>query len=414
MSPAPRDVRSVDVVVVGGGIVGLGVALAVLELRPGASLAVLEKEQALASHQTGRNSGVIHAGVYYKPGSLKAKTCALGRVLLERFCEEHDVPFERCGKVIVATGEEEVPRLDELERRGRANGLGGIRRLSKDELREREPHASGIAGLLVPETSIVDYSQVAKAYAAELGRRGASVIREAKVLSMAERGERVRVESTQGAFETCALIACAGLESDRVAAAAGLRPVVRIVPFRGEYWMLARERSHLVRNLIYPVPDPAFPFLGVHFTRRIGTGSGAGKPPTIEAGPNAVLALAREGYSKASFRARDAWEIASWPGFWRMARRHWRAGLHEQARSLSRSAFARACAALVPEVTPRDLVPGGVGVRAQAVGRDGVLLDDFALLEAPRMVHVLNAPSPAATASLAIGRHVAEKAARWV
>jgi L-2-hydroxyglutarate oxidase LhgO len=410
---ASVDVRLVDVLVVGGGIVGLATALALLELRPGASLVVLEKEESLASHQTGRNSGVIHAGVYYKPGSLKATLCTQGRRMLERFCEEHDVPFERCGKVILATSAAQLAQLDELERRAHANGVEGVERLSAEEVREREPQAVGVAGLFVAATGVVDYRAVASAYATELARRGADIVTGARAASVALRGDRVTVESTQGAFEARALIACAGLESDRVARMAGLEPDVAIIPFRGEYWMLAPERSHLVRNLIYPVPDPKFPFLGVHFTRRIVTPGAAG-PLRIEAGPNAVLSLAREGYTRASFHPRDAWDIARWPGFWRMARKHWRAGLHEQARSLSRAAFARACAELVPEVAPDDLVVGGAGVRAQAVGRDGSLIDDFALVEAPRMVHVLNAPSPAATASLAIGKHVAERAARWV
>jgi L-2-hydroxyglutarate oxidase len=406
-------VRAVDVLVVGGGIVGLATALAILELRPGASLVVLEKEEAIASHQTGRNSGVIHAGVYYKPGSLKATTCTQGRRMLERFCEEHDVPFERCGKVIVATSAAQLTQLEELERRARANGVEGVERLSGDGVREREPHARGVAGLFVAATGVVDYRAVAAAYVTELARRGADIVTGARAAAIAVRGERVTVESSRGAFEARALVACAGLESDRVARMAGLEPGVAIIPFRGEYWMLAPERSHLVRNLIYPVPDPSFPFLGVHFTRRI-TAPGDGARPRIEAGPNAVLAMAREGYTRTSFDPRDAWEIARWPGFWRMARRNWRAGLHEQARSLSRGAFARACAQLVPEVEAGDLVGGGAGVRAQAVGRDGALIDDFALVEGPRMVHVLNAPSPAATASLAIGRHVAGRAARWV
>jgi L-2-hydroxyglutarate oxidase len=413
VAPASVDVRAIDVVVVGGGIVGLATALATLELRPGASLAVLEKEPSIASHQTGRNSGVIHAGLYYKPGSLKATTCARGRLLLERFCERHDVPMERCGKVVVATRKEELPRLEELERRGHANGLEGIRRISREEIREKEPYASGVAGLFVPETGIVDYRAVATAYRKELEGRGGTLVTGARVLAIASRDDRVRVESTAGAFEARVLVACAGLESDRVARMSGLDPGVAIVPFRGEYWMLAPERSHLVRNLIYPVPDPAFPFLGVHFTRRIAAPRD-GAPSRVEAGPNAVLALAREGYTRTSIRPRDAWDVATWPGFWRMARKHWRAGLAEQARSLSRSAFARACAALVPEVTANDLVVGGAGVRAQAVRRDGALLDDFAFAEGSRMVHVINAPSPAATASLAIGQDVAERAVRWV
>jgi L-2-hydroxyglutarate oxidase len=396
----------VDAVVVGGGIVGLASALALKDRKPGASVLVLEKESALAAHQTGRNSGVIHSGLYYKPGSLKAETCARGRMLLQRFCEEHDVPFERCGKVVVATTAGEVPALDEIERRGRANGLTGVRRIGPDELREREPHAAGVAALHVPETGIVDYGEVARAYARALAHNGVEVKTGAKATAIEARAGTVIVESTGGEVEARVLVACAGLDSDRVARLAGLAVDVAIVPFRGEYWMLAPERAHLVKHLIYPVPDPAFPFLGVHFTRRIGGG--------VEAGPNAVLALAREGYRRSSFDARDAWDVARWPGFWRMAGRHWRAGIREQLRSMSRSGFARSCATLVPEVGPGDLVPGGAGVRAQAVRRDGALVDDFAFAEAERMVHVLNAPSPAATASLAIGEHVAERAARWL
>jgi L-2-hydroxyglutarate oxidase len=398
--------RHADAVLVGGGIVGLATGLALLTARPGLSLTLLEKEGTVAAHQTGHNSGVIHAGLYYKPGSLKARMCARGREMLERFCVEHAVPFERCGKVVVATEADEVPRLDELERRGRANGLDGLRRIGADELREHEPHAAGVAALLVRETGIVDYREVARAYARELTRRGASIVTSALVTAIHRRGERVVVSSNAGEIEARVLVGCAGLGSDRLARMAGLETDVAIVPFRGEYWTLAKERSHLVRNLIYPVPDPSFPFLGVHFTRRI-TGE-------IEAGPNAVLAFAREGYGRASFSARDAWAVARWPGFWRMARKHWRAGAGEQLRSLSRAAFARACARLVPAVTARDLAPGGAGVRAQAIARDGTLVDDFAIREAERMVHVINAPSPAATASLAIGEEIAARALTWL
>jgi len=396
----------VDAVLIGGGIVGLATALALLAARPGTALVVLEKEAQLGAHQTGHNSGVIHAGLYYKPGSLKAAMSARGRRLLERFCEEHDVPYERCGKVVVATASDEVARLDELERRGRANGLGGIARWTPAQLNEREPHAAGVAALFVPETGIVDYARVVREYAVEVRRRGGEIRTGERVTGIQKRGGRVVIESTSGSLEARVLVACAGLESDRVAHMAGLAIDVAIVPFRGEYWMLAPQRSSLVRHLIYPVPDPAFPFLGVHFTRRIRGG--------IEAGPNAVLALKREGYARSSFDARDAWEIARWPGFWRLARRHWQNGLREQARSLSRSAFARACARLVPEVRPEDLAPGGAGIRAQAVARDGSLVDDFAITEGERMVHVINAPSPAATASLAIGEEVAARALRWL
>ena len=397
---------TVDVVVLGGGIVGLATALGVVARRQDASVAVLEKEQALSSHQTGHNSGVIHTGLYYKPGSLKARTCARGRELLEGFCHEHGVRVDRCGKVVVATRADQVPRLEELERRGRANGVSGLRRMAMGELREREPHAAGVQALLVPETAIVDYREVAAAYARELARRGCSVHTGAAAMATHRRGNGIVVASTAGDVHARVLVACAGLASDRVARMAGLDLDVAIVPFRGEYWMLAPQSTHLVKHLIYPVPDPAFPFLGVHFTRRIGGG--------VEAGPNAVLAWKREGYARASFDVTDAWEIARWPGFWRMARKHWRAGLNEQARSWSAAAFARTCAALVPELTERDIVPGGAGVRAQAVARDGTLLDDFAITQAERMVHVVNAPSPAATASLAIGEHVAELALRWL
>jgi L-2-hydroxyglutarate oxidase len=397
---------NVDAIVVGGGIVGLGTALAILRTRPGTSLVVLEKEPRLGAHQTGHNSGVIHAGLYYKPGSLKARMCARGRILLERFCEEHGVSFERCGKVIVATGDEELPRLDELERRGRANGLTRLKRIDAIQLREREPHAAGVAALLVPETGIVNYSDVLRAFAAEVSRCGGEVRTAARVIDIERRGNRVIAESSSGNVEARVLVACAGLDSDRVARAAGLEADVAIVPFRGEYWTLAPERKGLVKHLIYPVPDPALPFLGVHFTRRLGG--------DIEVGPNAVLALKREGYARASFDRRDFWDVMRWPGFWRMASKHWRNGLREQLRSLSRRAFARACAALVPEITARDLTAPGAGVRAQALARDGSLVDDFAVIEAERMVHTLNAPSPAATASLAIGEDLAARALRWL
>lgn len=406
MASASAGVESVDAVVVGGGVVGLATALALLASRPGTSVVVLEKEARLAAHQTGHNSGVIHAGLYYKPGSLKARTCARGRALLESFCTDNGVPFERCGKVVVATTPDEVPRLEELERRGKANGLMGIRRLTPEQLREKEPHAAGVAALFVAETGIVDYRAVTEAYALVIARRGGHVRTGARVLGMECAGARVVIQSTAGDFEARVLVGCAGLASDRVARMAGLDVGVAIVPFRGEYWTLRAGREGLVRGLVYPVPDPTFPFLGVHFTRRIDG--------SVEAGPNAVLALAREGYTRASFDARDAWAIARWPGFWRMAGRHWRAGLSEQWRSWSKAAFARACAALVPEVTADDLSPGGAGVRAQAIDRAGNLLDDFAIAEGERMVHVLNAPSPAATASLAIGEELAQKALRWL
>lgn len=395
-----------DAVLVGAGIVGLATGLALLAARPELSLTILDKEQAVGTHQTGHNSGVVHAGLYYKPGSAKARTCVRGRALLLRFCEEHGVAVDACGKVVIASQPEEIPRLHELERRAHANGAVGVERIGPEQLREREPHAVGVAALHVSQTAIVDYVEVARAYARELRRRGASILTGAQVMRIERRGPEVVVESTGGDVTATVLIACAGLASDRVARMAGLSPEVAIVPFLGEYWTLAEHRKHLVHDLIYPVPDPTFPFLGVHFTRRIG---GA-----IEAGPNAVLAFAREGYERSSFDLRDVWDTARWPGFWRMARRHWRPGMREQMRSLRSAMFARDCAVLVPEITAGDLVAGGRGVRAQAVARDGTLVDDFAVLEAERMVHVINAPSPAATASLAIGEEIASRALRWL
>ncbi len=390
-----------DVLVIGGGILGCATAMTLATGAPRARVILVEKEDALAAHQTGHNSGVIHAGLYYKPGSLKAKTCAEGRSLLERFCEEHDVPFERCGKVVVATREEHLPRLEELERRGRANGLMGITRLSAEALREHEPHAAGIAGLHVAETGIVDYRKVTEAYARVAKAAGADVILGARVISIVRDAGEVVVTTTRGEHRARALVNCAGLASDRIARLAGVDPGVRIVPFRGEYYELAEDRRGLVKNLIYPVPDPAFPFLGVHFTRRIGG--------EVEAGPNAVLAFAREGYKKTSFSMRDALEIAAFAGTWRLVARHWRTGVGEMWRSLSKAAFTEALRELVPELVATDIVPAGSGVRAQAMRASGDLVDDFHIVEAEGMVHLLNAPSPAATASLAIARTVAER-----
>lgn len=394
-----------DVAVIGGGIVGVATALA-LRRTTRATVTVLEAEDRLAAHQTGHNSGVIHAGLYYKPGSLKARNCTIGREALYRFCAERGVAAERCGKLVVVTTPEEVPALDELERRGRANGLAGLRRLSAGELGGVEPHVRGLAGLFVPETGIVDYAQVTAAMAAELQRRDGEVRTAARVLSLARDGSNLVLTTADGEVRCRFVIACAGLQADRVARRCGVDPGVRIVPFRGEYWELAPERRGLARNLIYPVPDPRFPFLGVHFTRKI---SGA-----VEAGPNAVLAFRREGYRKTSFSLRDTAAVLGAPAFWRLATRYWRTGAAEMWRSASRRAFARALQRLVPEVTAADLRPGGAGVRAQALDRTGHLVDDFHIVEAERQIHVLNAPSPAATASLAIGAHLAALAAeRW-
>jgi len=392
-----------DVVIIGGGIVGLATAMALIR-RHRLSLLVVEAEHGLARHQTGNNSGVIHAGLYYKPGSLKARLCSEGRRALYAFCADRDIRHERCGKVVVATNQAEVPALDELERRGRANGLAGIRRLDAGQMRELEPNVRGVAGLYVDETGIVDYVGVANAYADVVRQHGGEVRTDAGVVRVAPGSNGHVLETTLGPVECASLINCGGLHSDRIARMCGVDPGVQIVPFRGEYYKLRDDRSHLVRNLVYPVPDPRFPFLGVHFTRMIGGG--------VEAGPNAVLALARTGYTRTSFSLRDSWETARFGGFWRMARRYWKTGLGEVHRSFSKRAFLKALQRLLPDLTLADLQPGGAGVRAQAVEPSGALVDDFRIVPAPRMVHVLNAPSPAATASIAIGQYIAETAER--
>jgi L-2-hydroxyglutarate oxidase len=391
---------SVRAVVVGGGIVGLAAARALAatgRVRP----LVLEAEERPASHQTGHNSGVIHSGLYYRPGSRKAEDCAAGREELYEFCRSHGVPHERCGKLVLATRPDELPRLAELERRGRANGLAGLRRLEASQIAEFEPHARGVAALWVPQTGIVDYTAVAAALARGLAEQGVEVRTGARVRGIERASSGFRLACSGNTVEADFLIGCAGLQSDRLARMCGLDPAVRIVPFRGEYHRLAPARESLVRNLIYPVPDPALPFLGVHLTRRIGGG--------IEAGPNAVLAASRDGYRFSTFSLRDTLAVLSWPGFWRMARRHWRTGVYEVRRSIGRRLLARDLRSLVPAIGAADLERWGAGVRAQAVGRDGALLDDFVFAEGPRMLHVVNAPSPAATASLAIGRRIAER-----
>lgn len=393
-----------DVVVAGGGIVGLATALALTE-RHRLRLAVLEAEPRLAVHQTGHNSGVIHSGLYYPPGSAKARLCTAGREALYRFLDEEGLAYRRSGKLVVAVSAEEVPRLDELERRGRANSLVGLRRLTAGEIREREPHAAGVAGLWVEETGLCDYPAVAERIAARVRAAGGEVVTGARVSAVTRErtGGGLVVETPRGAFAAGGLVNCAGLQSDRVARLCGLAPDLRIVPFRGDYYALVPGRRELVSHPIYPVPDPAFPFLGVHFTPHLDGG--------VEVGPNAVPALARQRYRRGAFSLRDTAATLVWPGFWRLAGRHWRTGLAEIGRSLSRAAFARAAARLVPEIEPGDLVAAGCGIRAQAVDRRGRPVDDFRFLRGERTVHVLNAPSPAATAALAIGREIAATAA---
>jgi L-2-hydroxyglutarate oxidase LhgO len=354
-------------------------------------------------HQSGHNSGVIHSGVYYKPGSLKAKLCVTGAAAMVEFCCEHSIPYQVCGKVIVATHEEEFPRLEELRCRGEANALTGLRSIGPEELREIEPHVSGLRALVVPSTGITDYAAVCNQYAKIITERGETILTSAEVKGIQRHGDEITVETSRGDFSAKSLINCAGLFSDRIAHMAGDDPQVMIMPFRGEYYDLIPERSALVRSLIYPVPDPRFPFLGVHFTRRI---SG-----TVDAGPNAVLAFRREGYRRTDFSARDLGSFLAFPGFWRMAAKNWRSGLDEFHRSFSKAAFVRALQRLVPEVRDNDLVPGGSGVRAQALTREGGLVDDFQFVPSGRMLHVLNVPSPAATASLMIGRTIVNTAA---
>ena len=400
--PDSIDSSRVDVAVVGGGIVGLATAMA-LATQHRLSVTVLEAEDRVARHQTGNNSGVIHSGLYYKPGSLKATLCAEGREAMYQFCAEHQIPHERCGKIVVATREAELPALAELERRGKANGLLP-KPLSSEQIKEHEPNIAGIAGLLVEETGIVRYSAVAEAYAEVIRKHGGKVITGARATGVVRVGDGLVVQTAKGEVRARHLVNCGGLESDRVARLCGIEPGVRIVPFRGEYYQLAKSSEHLIRNLVYPVPDPRFPFLGVHFTRMVGGG--------VEAGPNAVLAWARKGYKRLSFNPRDAIEIATFAGTWRMARKYWKTGLGEMYRSFSKRAFLAALQRLLPALTLNDLQPGGAGVRAQAMEPSGAMVDDFRIIESDRMVHVLNAPSPAATASISIGMYIAQTAAR--
>jgi (S)-2-hydroxyglutarate dehydrogenase len=397
------NARRYDVVIVGGGIIGLATAMA-LKSGSQTSLIVLEAEDRLAQHQTGHNSGVIHSGLYYRPDSLKARNCVVGRKAMYRFCQEYGIAHEQCGKVVVATDPRELPALDELERRGRANGLEGLRRLGPEEIREHEPHTSGIAGLLVPETGIADYKQVAQVYADIIRKAGGEIQTKAHVHGCRRYADELVLETSRGAVQCRFLVNCGGLHADDVARICGVDPQLMIIPFRGEYYEIVPERQFLVKNLIYPVPDPRFPFLGVHFTRMIHGG--------VEAGPNAVLAFKREGYSWEDFSAKDTLRMISYPGFWKMASKYWKTGVGEMYRSLSQEAFVKALQKLVPELRMQDVRRAGSGVRAQAVAPDGALLDDFCMVESERMVHVLNAPSPGATASISIGKAIAEMAAK--
>lgn len=397
------ETKVYDVAIVGGGIVGLATGLALISDHPDLRVVILEKEREVGTHQTGHNSGVLHSGIYYRPGSHKARLCVEGARLMREFCAEHAIPVVDCGKVIVAADERELPRLDDLFERGMANGVRGLERIGPERLREIEPHAAGVRAIYSPRTACLDYARVAQAMAGEARRRGVVIQTGAPVTAISRRGGRHIVRTHHDEIQARHLINCAGLYSDVVARMAGAAPEVRIVPFRGEYYLLRPDRRDLVRGLIYPVPDPEFPFLGVHFTRTVHG--------DVEAGPNAVLAFAREGYAWGRVHAAELAGTLTYPGFWRMARRYWRTGLYEVWRSLCKREFVAALRRLVPDLRPEDVARGGSGVRAQAVTPQGQLVDDFSIVQTQDAIHVLNAPSPAATASLAIGRHIAGLAA---
>ncbi len=393
-----------DLAVVGGGIVGLAVARELIRRNPRASVCVLEREADVGMHQTGHSSGVIHAGVYYRPGSLKARLCVEGARELYEYCVERGIASERGGKVILATDPSELARLEELERRGKVNGVPGLRRIDAADIEQIEPHARGIAGLHSPHTGIVDFAAVARSYAADVLDAGGAVATACEVEDVKIEKRRLRLVHARGATEAGHAIFCAGAWADRMAVAAGANPDPRIVPFRGAYLRLKPERRHLVTSLIYPVPDPSLPFLGVHLTRHIDG--------EVLVGPTALIALARDAYSLRTVRHRDVLDTLAWPGAWRMLARWWRTGATELRHAALRSAFVRTAARYVPELRPSDVEPSFAGVRAQALGRDGRLIDDFVFSATPRALHVRNAPSPGATASLAIARHVAEEAER--
>lgn len=401
-----------DLTVIGGGIIGLATAMEIAENYPRVRLLLLEKEDRIAMHQTGHNSGVIHSGIYYKPGSVKAQTCVYGRKALLDFCDRHDIPYDLCGKVIVATHREEIPRLEELLRRGNANGVQGIEMIGPERLKEIEPHTAGIRALYAPTTGIIDFIGVAQAYATRIQSLGGEILTSHEVKNIVQGDGGLIIETPSREFRSKYLINCSGLFSDQIgrmvaryrdSKIAGEEDL-RIVPFRGEYYKVVPERHFLVNRLIYSVPDPEFPFLGIHFTRTLRG--------DVEVGPNAVLAFAREGYRKTDVNLRDMWGVLSYRGFWSMARMHWKSGLGEMYRSISKRAFVKALQRLIPDMQPDDLVSSRAGVRAQAVSATGALVDDFALSQTGNAIHVYNAPSPGATASLAIGKRIVDMAAK--
>lgn len=390
--------RSCDIAIVGAGIVGLAAGLQLIRRHPGIKVVVLEKEKTVASHQTGHNSGVIHSGLYYKPGSLKARLCVEGRNALIQFCKEHGIAHDLCGKIIVATEDRELAGLQELLRRGQANGVPGLREISAEEIREIEPYAAGIRGIHVPGTGITDFRAVSAKYAELIEQGGGEILTGYGVKRIVRESGGIVLETTAGTVHARFAVNCAGLHSNVIARMAGARFGLRIVPFRGEYYELVSSKHYLIKGLVYPVADPRFPFLGVHFTRRITGG--------VEAGPNAVFSFKREGYSRTSFAFGDTFSAALFPGFWKMAAHNWRSGAGEMYRSWSKKAFTRALQKLLPDLTEQDIQPGGSGVRAQALDNFGKLLDDFYFVHQDRILHVCNVPSPAATASLVIGREI--------
>ncbi len=388
-----------DIIIIGAGIVGLATALSILEKNPKLKIVILEKENRVAFHQTGHNSGVIHSGIYYKTGSLKATNTRLGYEKLLNFCDEHKIKYEICGKVIVATKEEEIPYLNILFERGKANGLQNLEYLDEKSIKNYEPNVAGIKGIYVPQTGIINYTSVSEKYAEIIEQKGSEIYFNQKVIGISENPNSIEVFTQNGKFYADKLISCSGLFSDRISQMTQEKIDLRIIPFRGEYYKLSEQKKNLVRNLVYPVPDPNFPFLGVHFTRMI---SGE-----VEAGPNAVLSFKREGYNKTDFNLNDTLETFSWPGFRKVAKKYWKVGIGEFYRSFNKKAFVSALQKLIPSIQEEDLTLGGSGIRAQACKINGELLDDFAILQDKNVVHVLNAPSPAATASLAIGEKIA-------